>query len=65
MFFFLQCLLTELPLTQNATSTASAPLTEAIHSDPLGTMAIMQGPAVHALDNTWGIPFHRAGNETK
>lgn len=48
----------------HATTTAQAPHAEAINSDPLDTVAIMQGPAVHNLHNTRGIPFHRAGNET-
>lgn len=50
--------------TARAPGTASAPRTEAVHSDLLDTVAITQGPAAHALGNTGGIPFHRAGNET-
>lgn len=47
-----------------AASTVPDSLTEATHSDPLDTVAITQRLAVHALDNSGGIPFYRAGNKT-
>lgn len=70
--FFLLCLLTEIsatkpflaPWTQPMAAAQHQPLSQRRFPQSLWTQAITQGPAGHALENTWGIPFHRAAKET-